>query len=93
MTRPRGEQDAHFRRITVGGVGTSVDRLAVAWVLANPAVDVAIVGTRNLRHVDDAVAAAELRLDAAAMNRIEEVMRPAVPVGGPSEGMPQESQA
>jgi aryl-alcohol dehydrogenase-like predicted oxidoreductase len=65
-------------------LGTTVDRLAVAWVLANPAVDVAIVGTRNPRHVDDAVAATKLRLDAGAMSRIDQIMGGAVAVGGPS---------
>src|SRR5439155_13642080 len=36
-------------------LGTSVSRLAIAWVLANPAVQVAIVGTRNPKHIDDAI--------------------------------------
>ncbi len=36
-------------------LGTSVSRLAVAWALANPAVHVAIVGTRNPKHIDDLV--------------------------------------
>jgi aryl-alcohol dehydrogenase-like predicted oxidoreductase len=31
--------------------GISVAQLAVAWTLANPAVDVAIVGVRNPKHV------------------------------------------
>lgn len=74
-------------------LGTTVSRLAVAWVLANPAVDVAIVGTRNLRHVDDAIAAASLKLDGSAMRAIDEIVAAEVPVGGPSpEQMPESNQ-
>jgi aryl-alcohol dehydrogenase-like predicted oxidoreductase len=65
-------------------LGVSVSRLAVAWTLANPAVHVAIVGTRSPDHVDDAVAATDLELDDAVLSRIDDIMRDAVPVGGPS---------
>ena len=65
-------------------LGTSVSRLAIAWVLANPAVQVAIVGTRNPRHIDDAIAAADLDLDASALRRIEDIISDEVRVGGPS---------
>jgi aryl-alcohol dehydrogenase-like predicted oxidoreductase len=64
--------------------GTSVSRLAVAWTLANPAVQVAIVGTRNAAHVDDALAATELHLDEAALARMDAIMASAEPVSGPS---------
>ena len=36
--------------------GITVSQLAVAWTLANPAVHVAIVGTRQAHHVDDSLA-------------------------------------
>ena len=65
-------------------LGTSVGRLAIAWTLANPAVHVAIVGTRNPKHIDDAIAAAELKLDGSAMRRIEDIISHEVRVGGPS---------
>jgi aryl-alcohol dehydrogenase-like predicted oxidoreductase len=65
-------------------LGTSVSRLAVAWVLAHPAVDVAIVGTRNPAHVDDALVAADLHLDDEALARIDAIMSDSVPVSGPS---------
>lgn len=68
-------------------LGTTVSRLAVAWTLANPAVQVAIVGTRSLRHVDDAIAAADLALDQPALRRIDEIVADEVPVGGPSPEM------
>jgi len=65
-------------------LGTTVSRLAVAWTLANPAVHVAIVGTRNPTHVDDAVAALDLVLDEQAMRQVDEIVSDEVPVGGPT---------
>jgi aryl-alcohol dehydrogenase-like predicted oxidoreductase len=65
-------------------LGTSVSRLAIAWTLANPAVHVAIVGTRNPKHIEDAIAAAELELDPSALRRIEDIVSGEVRVGGPS---------
>ena len=53
-------------------------------MLSNPAVQVAIVGTRNPQHIDDAIAAADLKLDSAALRRIEDIVRDEVRVGGPS---------
>ncbi len=45
---------------------------------------VAIVGTRNPRHIDDAIAASELKLDASALARIDEIVSAEVAVGGPT---------
>jgi hypothetical protein len=42
------------------------------------------VGTRNPAHVDDALAAAALRLDQEALARVDAIMADAVPVCGPS---------
>jgi aryl-alcohol dehydrogenase-like predicted oxidoreductase len=65
-------------------LGTTVSRLAVAWALTNPAVHVAIVGTRNPAHVDDAVVALDLVLDEQVMHRVDEIVSDEVPVGGPT---------
>lgn len=62
----------------------TLPQLAVAWVLAHPAVDSAIVGALNADEVSDTAAGANIRLSADDMNRIERVMRNAVSVGGPS---------
>jgi hypothetical protein len=64
--------------------GSTVAELAVAWTLADPAVQVAIVGTRQPRHIEHAVAAADLELDADDLTRIERIMAGAVAVAGPS---------
>ncbi len=77
-----------LNRFAENELDTSVSRLAIAWTLANPAVHVAIVGTRNPKHIDDAIAAASLKLDPDAIRRIDEIVAAEVPVGGPSpEGM------
>ena len=68
-------------------LGVTLGQLAVAWTLANPAVHVAIVGTRDPRHVDEAVAAADLDLDDEVMGRIDRIMADATTVTGPSPEM------
>jgi aryl-alcohol dehydrogenase-like predicted oxidoreductase len=71
-------------------LGISLSQLAIAWALTNPGVDAAIVGTRNPVHVGQAVAAAEIDLEPAALKHIEEITARGVPVDGPSpEGMPR----
>jgi aryl-alcohol dehydrogenase-like predicted oxidoreductase len=66
-----------------------VGQLAIAWVLANPAVHVAIVGARSEGHIAEAVGAAEIELSQEDLAEIERIMEPAVMVGGPSpEAMP-----
>jgi aryl-alcohol dehydrogenase-like predicted oxidoreductase len=68
--------------------GITVSQLAIAWTLANPAVHVAIVGTRHAGHVDDSLAAAEVSLSKADLGEIDAIMASATPVAGPSpEGM------
>jgi aryl-alcohol dehydrogenase-like predicted oxidoreductase len=77
-----------LRQLAEGELAITLAQLAVAWTLHNSAVDVAIVGTRDPAHVDEALAAADLDLDDKVMERINLIMSDAVPVGGPSpEGM------
>jgi len=55
------------------GYGKSVAQLAIAWVLGNPAVTVALVGMRNEKELTENVAAADWRLtaeDRATIDRI-----------------------
>jgi aryl-alcohol dehydrogenase-like predicted oxidoreductase len=53
----------------------TVAQLAVAWVLANPAVTAAIVGVRKPEHITGVLPAAGWALDGATMAEIEEVLR------------------
>jgi aryl-alcohol dehydrogenase-like predicted oxidoreductase len=70
-------------------MGCTVAQLAIAWTLANPAVDVAIVGARGPAHIQESIAAAELSLSEPDLEQIDRVMAESVAVGGPSpEAMP-----
>ena len=68
--------------------GMTVAQLAIAWVLAQPAIDVAIVGARNPEQLEQTAPAGEIHLTQATLREIERIMREAVPIGGPApEGM------
>lgn len=64
--------------------GYSVGRLAIAWTLANPAVHVAIVGSRSIEHIKDSVGALEIELSREDLEEIDQIMTGAVPVAGPT---------
>jgi aryl-alcohol dehydrogenase-like predicted oxidoreductase len=51
--------------------GASAGAVAIAWVLANAAIDGAIVGLRRAAQVDDAIAGATLVLSADELEQIE----------------------
>jgi aryl-alcohol dehydrogenase-like predicted oxidoreductase len=66
----------------------SLAQLAVAWTLAHPAVDVAIVGARTPDHLSEIVDAADVKLEDDDLWEIDRIMTPAVSVQGPSpEGL------
>jgi hypothetical protein len=89
---PMFQGDSYRRNLEVvarlaelaSNVGITLPQLATAWVLSNPAVDVAIVGARSRAHIDDAIAAADVVLDDATVERILGIVQAAVPVTGPS---------
>ncbi|MCZ2847154.1 aldo/keto reductase [Modestobacter sp. VKM Ac-2978] len=56
-------------------------QVALAWVLGKPVVTAPIVGVTKDRHLDDAVAAVELRLSAEEIARLEEPYTPHAVVG------------
>jgi aryl-alcohol dehydrogenase-like predicted oxidoreductase len=62
----------------------TVAQLAIAWTLANPAVDVAIVGARTPEQIRATAPAAEVRFTVDDLARIDEITRNEVAVGGPS---------
>jgi aryl-alcohol dehydrogenase-like predicted oxidoreductase len=77
------EMVSELERFAADELGTPVAQLAVAWTLANPAVHVAIVGARSPRHIEEGVAAAQLRLSEADLERIDRIMADSVAVAGP----------
>jgi aryl-alcohol dehydrogenase-like predicted oxidoreductase len=52
--------------------GVPAAQVALAWLLHKPGVTAPIVGATKLEHLDDAVAAEQLRLDEAEITRLEE---------------------
>jgi aryl-alcohol dehydrogenase-like predicted oxidoreductase len=64
--------------------GVTVARLAIAWTLANPAVDVAIVGARNPEQIRQTAPAADIQLSPQDLAQIDEIVRDEIPVGGPA---------
>jgi aryl-alcohol dehydrogenase-like predicted oxidoreductase len=66
----------------------SLPQLAVAWTLANLAVQVAIVGARRPSQLDGTAPAADIKLSKADLQEIDASLADAVPVWGPHpEGM------
>ena len=53
--------------------GKSVAQLAIAWVLGNPAVSVALVGMRNARELQENVQAVDWKLTAADRAEIDRI--------------------
>jgi aryl-alcohol dehydrogenase-like predicted oxidoreductase len=60
--------------------GHTVAQLAIAWVLAQPGVHAAIVGTGKAAHIDAAVPAAEIELSAEDLAEIERLLQGAAEV-------------
>ena len=73
-----------LQRLASDALGCSIGQLAVAWVLAHPAVHVAIVGTSRADHLQEAIFALETQLDPALLVRIDEIMMSARPSPGPT---------
>ena len=66
----------------------TVAQLAIAWVLAQPAIDVAIVGAKKPKQLEQSALAGEIHLTQETLQEIEHIMRKAVPIGGSApEGM------
>jgi len=93
----RGRTDAYTRALGLGSrqdeairrrVGDVASKfgvkpaiVALAWVLSKPYVTAPIIGASKPNHLDDAVAALSLKLDAKAIARLEEPYQPKAVVG------------
>src|SRR3954449_1548430 len=58
--------------------GVSMIELAIAFVVNHPAVTSAIIGPRTMEQLDGQLPAADVVLDAATLDRIDEIIRPGV---------------
>ena len=56
--------------------GTSLTHLAMAFVVSHPAVSAAIIGPRTMDQLTDILAGADVVLDDATLDRIDEVVPP-----------------
>ncbi len=58
--------------------GLTLPEMALAWVLNHPGVTSAIIGPRTMEHLESHLPAAERELDAALLDRIDEIVAPGV---------------
>jgi aryl-alcohol dehydrogenase-like predicted oxidoreductase len=58
--------------------GISMIELAIAFIVNHPAVTSAIIGPRTLEQLDSQLPAADVTLDAAVLDRIDEIVAPGV---------------
>jgi aryl-alcohol dehydrogenase-like predicted oxidoreductase len=63
-------------------LGITLGQLAIAWVLAQPGVHIAIVGARSAANIEASAAAADVELGPEALSRIEEIAAEAEQFGG-----------
>jgi aryl-alcohol dehydrogenase-like predicted oxidoreductase len=65
--------------------GYSLIELAIAWVINHPAVTAAIIGPRTMEHLESQLPAADIALDTALLNRIDEIVPPGLTIN-PDDG-------
>jgi aryl-alcohol dehydrogenase-like predicted oxidoreductase len=61
--------------------GISMTHLAIAWSLEHPAVTSTIIGPKTMEQLTDLLAAGDVHLEAAALDRIDEIVPPGTDVG------------
>jgi aryl-alcohol dehydrogenase-like predicted oxidoreductase len=79
MTRPENERKLDLVEglaKVAADAGVSMTHMAVAFVLAHPAVTSAIIGPRTRAQLDDLLAAADVRLDNATLDSIDALVPP-----------------
>jgi aryl-alcohol dehydrogenase-like predicted oxidoreductase len=70
---PVGSDQIKTYQTLCSDLGESPVAVALAWVLAQPAVSSAIVGIRKLSHLDDMERASELELDEEMLKKLNEI--------------------
>ena len=67
-------------------VGISLIHLAIAFVLQHPAVTAAIIGPRTMEHLESQLGAAEVTLDQATLDHIDDIVPPGTNVNPADAG-------
>jgi aryl-alcohol dehydrogenase-like predicted oxidoreductase len=67
--------------------GLTLIQLAIAFVLNHPAVTAPIIGPRTMEHLESALAAADVRLDDAVLDRIDEIVPPGISLNAADAGL------
>ena len=71
--------------------GMSLRHLALAFVVAHPAVTSAIIGPRTMDQLEDLLAGAGVTLDDATLDRLDEIVRPGVTLNPADTGWQSDS--
>jgi aryl-alcohol dehydrogenase-like predicted oxidoreductase len=66
--------------------GLSLIHLGLAFVINHPAVTAAIIGPRTMEHLESQLGAADVKLDPAILDRIDEIVPPGVNVNPADSG-------
>jgi len=66
--------------------GVSLTHLAIAWSIAHPAVTSTIIGPKTMEQLVDLLAAADVTLDDATLDRIDEIVPPGRTVHAGDDG-------
>ncbi len=72
---PRNVEVADRLKEVAARIGTTLPKLAIAWVLSNPAVAVALSGTRRASEIEHNVEAIDVALSPETLRAIDEVMK------------------
>jgi aryl-alcohol dehydrogenase-like predicted oxidoreductase len=66
--------------------GLTLVHLALAFTLAHPAVTAPIIGPRTMEQLETQLGAADVRLDASVLDRIDEIVPPGITLSEPDRG-------
>ena len=68
------------------GAGLSLIELAIAFALEHPAISAPIIGPRTMEHLESQLSAADVVLDEAVLNRIDELVPPGTNLNADDSG-------
>ncbi len=72
-------------------LGVTISQLAIAWTIAQPGVQVAIVGAQHVTYLQDSAGASDVTLSDADLAAVGDLLKAATSVGGPYPEMHQKA--